>query len=446
MPKIMRNPLPRRAALLGAAGLLAGCDSFGDLLGTRKERLPGERRSVLRTAPALAVDPGLEGRTVELPPPNTLTEWPMAGGPSNHAPGHIAWSERPAQAWRSSIGSGSGYRQRLTSGPIIANNTVFTVDAFGQVSAFALADGGRRWRADTSRENESAGALGGGAAYADGVLYVATGLAEVLALSAEDGTIRWRAPLTAPARGAPSVAEGRVFVATTQNHLVALSVEDGRRLWTHRAQTIATLALGLPAPAVEGGIVVAGFGTGELTALRAADGRQIWAETLGGAGTIFLADIAGITGLPVIDRGRVFAMGQANTAIAVDLRSGRRLWERAFGGENGMASAGDWVFAVTRAGDAVALGREDGRIRWVTELDPTPAGGRRGDAAQFGPPIVAGGRIVVPSSRGELILLSPADGTIGGRVPLSEGVTLPAAAAEGTLVLLGDGGTLMAVR
>jgi len=446
MRKLISPPLARRAALLGAAGLLAGCDTLDGLLGTRKERLPGERRSVLRADPALVADPGLEGRAVELPPPNAPTEWPMAGGPSNHAPGHLAWSERPAQAWRTSIGSGSGYRQRLTAGPIIANGTVFTVDAFGQVSAFALADGGRRWRTDTSRENESAGALGGGAAFADGVLYVATGLAEVLALSAEDGSIRWRASTGTPARGAPSVSGGRIFVATTQNQLIALSIEDGRRLWTHRAQAIATLALGLPAPAVEGESVVAGFGTGELTALRAADGRQIWAETLGGAGTIFLADIAGITGLPVIDRGRVFAMGLANTTIAVDLRSGRRLWERAFGGENGMASAGDWVFAVTRGGDAVALGREDGRIRWVTELDPAPASGRRGEAARFGAPIVAGGRIVVPSSRGELLLLDPSDGTIGGRVSLSEGVTLPAASVDGTLVLLGDGGTLMAVR
>jgi len=443
----MHSNTSRRAALFGAATLLAGCDTFDGLLGNRKTPLPGERLSVLRADPALTVDPGLDGRAVELPPAGAITDWPMAGGPSDHAPGHVAWGERPSQVWRASAGSGSGYRQRMTSGPIIAGGTVYTVDAFGQVSAFSLADGGRRWRVDTSRENEGAASLGGGAAFADGVLYVATGSAEMLALSPADGSVRWRVTLPSPARGAPSVAGGRIFVPTTLNHLVALSVEDGRRLWTHRAQAIATLALGLPAPAVDGESVVAGFGTGELTALRAADGRPIWAETLGGAGTIFLADIAGITGLPVIDRGRVFAVGQANTTIAVDLRSGRRLWERAFGGENGVASAGDWVFAVTRAGDAVALGREDGRIRWVSELDPTPATGRRrGDAVRFAPPIVAGGRIVVPSSRGELLLLDPSTGVIGGRVSLSAGVTLPAAMAEGSMVLLGDDGTLMAVR
>ena len=31
-----------------------------------------------------------EGRTVELPPPAAMEAWPQAGGPSTHAPGHVA--------------------------------------------------------------------------------------------------------------------------------------------------------------------------------------------------------------------------------------------------------------------------------------------------------------------------------------------------------------------
>jgi outer membrane protein assembly factor BamB len=436
----------RRGALLGAAAMLSGCSSLDGLLGSRKTPLPGDRRSVLSADPPLAVDTGLEGRAVQLPAPVALAEWPQAGGPPSHAPGHALFTAEPRQAWRASAGSGSGYRQQLTAGPVIAGESVYTVDSTGEVSAFALADGGRRWRAGTTPEDESAGRVGGGAAFADGVLYVATGMAEVLALSPEDGAVRWRVRTTSPSRGAPTVAAGRIFVATLENHLVALSTEDGRTLWTHRAGAQATIPLGLPAPAVEGETVVAGFGTGELTALRVTDGRVLWSEGLGLIGATSLADIVGITGLPVIDRGRVFASGLANTTIAVDLRSGRRLWERSFGSGNGVASAGDWVFALTRAGEAVALGREDGRIRWVSELDPTPEGGRRGDAARFGPPILAGGFVLVPSSKAELLMLDPASGSIVGRTGLSSGVTLPGALAQGTLALLGEDATLMALR
>jgi outer membrane protein assembly factor BamB len=443
----MRRVMDRRAALLGAAGLLSGCGLLDPILGERRPPLPGERQSVLRADPALAPDAGLEGAAVALPPPSPVAEWPQVGGPANHAPGHAVLGPQPAQAWRASVGSGSGYRQRITAGPVIAGGRVFAVDAFGTVSAHALDNGGRIWRTDTSREDESAGAVGGGAALADGVLYVATGLADVLALDPANGAIRWRARIPAPARGAPAVAGGRIFVPTVDNQLLALSIEDGRRLWTHRAQAITTLPLGMPTPAVDSETVVAGFATGELTALRATDGRVLWGESLGGVANTSLADIVGITGYPVVDRGRVFASGLGNTTIAVDLRSGRRLWERAFGSGVGPAAAGDWVFAVTRGGEALALGREDGRIRWLTELDPVPAGGRRrGEPARFGPPLVAGGRILVPSTRGELLLLDPAGGAIAGRIPLSSGVTLPAATSDGTVVLLGDDGTLMAVR
>ncbi|WP_439598046.1 outer membrane protein assembly factor BamB family protein [Falsiroseomonas sp.] len=443
---MMNNSLSRRAGLLGAAALLSGCSALDGIWGTRKVPLPGERRSVLRADPPLAADTGLEG-SVSLPPPSPLADWPQAGGPPSHAPGHAAFSAEPRQAWRTSIGGGSGYRSQLTAGPVIAGDTIYAVDASGQVSAFALSDGSRRWRVETTPEDESAGTVGGGAAFADGVLYVATGMAEVLALAPEDGAVRWRVRTPAPTRGAPTVVGGRIFVATLENHLVALSTEDGRRLWTHRAGALTTLPLGLPAPAVEGEVVVAGFGTGELTAVRATDGRVLWSEGLGTTGATSLADIVGITGLPVIDRGRVFASGLANTTIAVDLRSGRRLWERTFGGGTGPAATGDWVFAVTRAGEAAAVGREDGRIRWVAELDPSPEGGRRReDPARFGPPILAGGFVLVPSSKRELLMLSPGDGTIAGRVPLSAGVTLPGALAQGTLVLLGDDGTLMGLR
>lgn len=433
-------------ALLGAAALLPGCDTIDDLFGERKRPLPGDRRSVLQPEPPVSADVGAEAGSVTLPPAQPVADWPMAGGGPSHAVGHVALAEQLSVAWRASAGSGSAYRQRITNGPIVAGGTVYAVDAYGLVTAHALEDGRQRWRTDTAPEEESALPMGGGAAVVDGTVYVTTGAAELLALDPAEGTIRWRARVPSPPRGAPTVAGGRVFVVTTENHLLALSAEDGRRLWTHRAGAQVTIPLGLPAPAVEGESVVAGFGTGELVALRASDGRLLWAESLGASGATSLADIVGITGLPVIDRGRVIATGLGNITLAVDLRSGRRLWERSFGGGAGVATAGDWVFAVTRGGEAVAIGREDGRIRWVTELDPSPEGGRRDEPARFGSPLVGGGHVLVPSSRGELLVLNPARGEIAGRIRLGAGVTLPMAASQGTLLALADDGSLIALR
>lgn len=436
----------RRAALLGGAGLLGGCSMFDDIFGTAKERLPGERRSVLAPRRDLEADAGLASTPMELPPPEARADWPQPGANTSHVPGHLALPGNLREAWRSSVGTGSSYRRRITSGPVVAEGTVFASDAYGVISAFDLARGGRRWRFDTRPEDDDVGAVGGGCSYDNGTLFVSSGLGEVLALNPADGTVRWRVSPPAPPRGAPTVAQGRVFVPTLDNALVALSAEDGRVLWTHRAQQAPALPLGLPGPAVVDDFLVAGFPSGELVAMRPEDGRVLWSESLA-AGRGGLGDISGIRGLPVVDSGRVYANSLGGLSMAIDLRSGRRLWEREIGGSETPLVVGNWVFVLSSDGDMAAIGREDGRVRWVVDFNAPPPGEEKNEnPANFGPPLLAGGQIILPSSKGEALLVNPSDGSVNGRLRLPGGSTLPAVVASGTLVFLTDDGSLVAFR
>ena len=446
----MTNP-SRRALLLGGAALaLAGCETIDGIFGESKTPLPGERMPVIQADRRVEIDPNLAGRPVTLPAPTALADWPQAGGNLAHDPGHASAGEGLREVWRASIGTGSSYRRRITAGPILANGTVFAADAFGTVSAFDAATGGRRWTRETTPEKDDVGAVGAGLAFADGVLYAATGMAEVLAMDPGTGEIRWRASVPAPTRGGITVSAGRIFVPTVENQLLALSTEDGRRLWTYRGTPVSAVPLGLPAPAIEGETVVAGFPSGELAALRTADGRVVWTESLSAGGQAArrggLAELAGVAGLPVISDGRVVAVGQAGTALMVDLRSGRRLWERDVGSARSPAVAGEWIFVVTPENQLVAMGRNDGRVRWLTALDERSARDRRRNPVTFGAPLVVGGRVMVPSSLGEAVLVDPAEGGIAARIRLPGGVTLPAIAVAGTVYLVTDDGTLVALR
>lgn len=445
----MRRPTTRRAALLGSAMLLAGCetitDGFDRIFGERKVRLSGERRPVLAVERPLGVEEG-NAQPVTLPPAVPNAEWPQAGGATGHAPGHPALGTPLAEAWRTSVGTGASYRRRLTAPPLVAGGTVFAMDAYGRVTALEAGSGRRRWDLDTRPDKERDGALGGGLAFEGNRLYVVTGLAEAMAVDPADGTVGWRVALPAPARGAPTVAGGRVFVPTTENHLVALSVEDGRRLWTYRAQPVLTLSLGLPAPAVEGEIVVAGFGSGELAAIRATDGRVIWSETLASARGGGLADLAAITAMPVIDRNRVFATGLGGLTIAIDLRSGRRLWEREVAAAETPWSVGNWLFLLSGNGELACLGRDDGRVRWLTPLGRFEDERRRRNPINWGPPVLAGERLLVPGSHGRMAAVNPADGALIGTTRIAGGVTLQPAVADGTLYLLTDEAAVVAMR
>lgn len=441
----MPGPMTRRGALLGAAGLLGGCETIDSWFGERRPRFDGERIAVLDLPERmLRADDAAQGTRVLLPAPAPRAEWPLIGGDAAKSGGHAAFGPGLGQSWRGGFGSGTAHRRRLVAGPVAGGGSVFVADAFGEVSAFDLATGGRRWRRSTMRERESAGAGGTGVAFAGDSVFVATGLAELLALNAADGAVRWRVNLPAPARGAPTVAAGRVFVPTLASELVALSAEDGARIWSHRAAQIATVPLGLGAPAVEGDVVVAGFPSGELFALRASDGRVIWSESLAAAGTVTLSDIAAVRAHPSVSGGRVVAVGMGRLSICVDLRSGRRLWEQEAGGPEPAWVAGDWVFMTTDAGQALAIGRDSGQVRWAVSLRPAPRGNRPPERIALSAPVVAGGRVFIGTSRAELLALNPETGEVTGRTSLPGGLTLQMALAGGMLLAATDDATLLA--
>ena len=442
--------LTRRAALLGAVGLLSACDSITEtadsIFGDRKVPLPGDRRPVLSTDRRLEVDEGPR-TAVTLPAPTERRDWPQVGGGLSHGPGNPVLGSPLAEAWRASIGAGSGYRRRLVTQPVSDGSTIFTVDSEGVVVATDIASGRRAWRFDTTPKEDEDGQLGGGLGLADGVLYCVTGLAEALALNPADGSVKWRVRLPAPARGAPSISAGRIFVPTIQNQVVALKAEDGEKIWSYAGSPVAAMALGLPAPAVEGETVVCGLASGELAALRATDGRVIWTETLGsGNRGNSLADIAGISGLPVIDRGRVFVTAQGGSTVALDLRSGRRLWEREIGSAETPWPVGDWLFMLTTALEVVCLGRNDGRVRWLRALPRWKDEARRRDPITWGGPVVAGGRLLITGNNGEMLELAAADGEPLSRLKLPSPTLLPPAIFGGTAYFLTDEGQLVAIR
>lgn len=444
----------RRIALLGGAALLlSGCESIQDLadsvLATRKEPLPGTRIPVISMADRqMRVDADAANRRLTLPEPTVNADWLQPGGNVSHSPGHPALPRPLGEVWRTSIGSGMGYRQRLTAQPIATADTLYAMDAFGWITALDIARGGRRWQADTRPRRDRDGALGGGMAMADGTLYAVTGLAEVMAINPENGEIRWRARLAGAARGGIAVAGGRIFIPTVSNAVLCHSIEDGRQLWAYTGQETRAIALGLAAPAVADDLAVCGMPSGELVALRVADGRPAWSESLASnrAAAASMADLGAIVAMPVIDRGRVFAIGLGGSAIALDLRSGRRVWERDVGGIATPWSAGDWVFLLSLDNQVMSLGRDDGRVRWITQLPRFLDERRNRNPISWGPPVLAGGRLLVAGSNAQLFELEATDGEIGARLRMPAGAQIAPAISNGSAYYMADNGVVIALR
>ncbi len=433
-------------SLLGL--LLAGCDTVGDFFSkTPAPPLPGERVSVLVSGHKVEADQRLSGEGVVLPAAQVNEAWAQAGGNPSHAMGHLDLAAAPVQAWRASIGSGSSSAEMLLSTPVIAQGRIYAMDADAHIAALDERTGSQLWRVDVRPEKRRGDSMGGGVAFADGKLFAATGYGEVLALDPANGAVVWRKHIAGPVRGAPTVMSGAVFVLTLDNQAFALSADDGSVKWNHSGILENAGLLGSSSPAASGTLVVAPYSSGELFGLRIENGRIAWQDSLamirrGGA----LASMTDIQGLPVIDRGQVYAIGHAGRMVALDERMGARLWEAEVGGKQTPWLAGDTLFVVDNDNEVLAISRKSGGVRWVSQLEVFKNPKDKTGGITWAGPVLAGNRLWLTGSHGVLAALDPTNGKEVGRYSLPTSTYLPPVVANNTLYVLSDNGTLSAFR
>ena len=432
------------AALLLASLAPAACDWFA---GDKKAVLPGERISVLGLDRSLQPDPDIAKQPVALPRPVVNPDWPQAGGYPNHAMYHLALPSGLKRVWTADVGDGSSRYRRVMSQPVVDGGVVYAMDGGVQVSAFDARDGRRKWRVDLKPEDERGNAFGGGPAFWNNRLFVATGYAQVVALDPGSGKVIWRRGVGAPVHAPPTVSDGRVFAVTVENELITLAAEDGRQLWTHNGIPETAGLLGGTSPAVEGEIVVAAYNSGELFALRVEHGRVLWSDSLAATRNVDpVSGLADIRGRPVIDRDRVFAISHSGRMGAIDLRRGDRVWEQEIGSSSGPWVAGDYLYVLANDNELVCLTRNEGKIRWVSRLARYEDEKKKSDPIRWSGPVLGGDRLIVLSSDGSAVSVSPYTGEPLGRENISAGGYLGPVIADNSLYVLNDDADLYAYR
>ncbi len=433
-----------------AAATLTGCSGglFGGGDDKRTTPTVGERVPVLsRIETGAKVDPTLAGVSVVLPAASVNAEWAQVGGTASKSYGHLALSETPAKVWTAQI-AGSDNRRRLAAAPVIGDGKLFAVASDGIVHAFDAATGSRLWQERAGVEDNLRDAVfGGGASYDGGRLYVTNGTGEVTALDANTGAQVWKVKPSGPLRGSPTIAFGQVFVMTQDNQVFSLDIRDGSLLWQESGSSTQAGVFGVAAPAAGQGSVIAGYSSGELSAYRYENGRTLWADAL--ARTSISTSVGSLTDIdadPIIDSGRVYALGQGGRMAAYELVTGQRVWELNLAGISTPAIAGEWIFTLTDDARLLAIARTTGKVRWINQLQQF-----RDEEDREGPifwtgPVLAGNQLWVASSRGMLYKVSVGEGSANQYADLDQPVSLPPVVANNMLYVMDDSGRIHAFR
>lgn len=436
------RPVIKNIALIALALSVAGCSVFD-----KKEAPPleGERISVLELEQALEPDDAvLEAQGLITPAPWKNSFWPQAGGYPNHSMQNLDLGEGELKkAWSTDIGKGSTDEIPLTAQPVLVDGEIFTLDTKSKLSAFDIKTGKKVWDKNIGNKEEDDNVISGGIAYASGVLYVTNGYNEVVAVHPANGDVFWRTKLPAPSRAAPTILGGRLYVTTLDNRLLAMNAKDGSVLWEHIGFSETASLIGAASPAANYDVVIPAFSSGEITALRVENGSVAWSDNLSNLKKLGgLAGLSDIRALPVIDKGLVFAISYSGRMVAIDERTGQRVWQREIGSGNTPWIAGNHIFVLTSDNELVALGRNTGSIRWVTQIESDG----RSDNFFLAGPIMAGGRLILAGTSGIVIEADPNDGSIIRKWDAGDTIAIPPIVAGGVMYILDEDGTLSAYK
>jgi len=392
--------------------------------------------------------PADSARPITLAEPTSLQSWPMRAATTRNVVPHLTLSATPAEMWSVNIGQGNSRRYRITADPVAADGRIFTLDAHASVTAVGT-DGSVLWSADMTPGFERGGGVsGGGLAVVEGVLYVTTGYGELIAMDPATGAVAWRQRLAAGVTS-PTVSDNSIYVVSRDNHAWSINPENGRIRWQLPAAPAAAVLSGGTAPALTDTLVIFPFGSGELVATLRLSGVRVWGTTVAGERLgVAYNSLNGITGDPVIVGDRLYAGNQSGRVVALEVASGDRIWTAQEGAYSPVLPAGDSVFFVSDRNELIRLDAATGDRIWGTELplyQERRERRRQAVFAHFGP-ILAGGRLVVASSDGEIRFFDPESGDETGRLPIRGGAAAQPIVVNETLYIVSANGQLHAYR
>jgi outer membrane protein assembly factor BamB len=417
--------------------LLTACDSMKD-----KTPLPGKRQDVFTVPVRLQADPTTSAH-LRLTDPIVNQEWSQAGFNASHKIPHLKLGDALQPAWTATIGQGSNEDQRLLSNLVVHGGRVYTMDAAAQLSCLDSKTGHVLWTRDTAGPDMKWESMGGGLAFEDNRLFATTSSGEVSAYDTA-GNELWRQKVFAPVRSAPAVKDGRLFVVTVNNEVHVLDTKSGTSLWTHAGIPEVAGLLGGGSPAVKDNIVVVAYSSGEVYALGVDKGEVLWTDSLISSLRVdSISAIPHIRARPIIDDDKVYAVSHGGRTVALDLKTGARLWQQDIGGMRTPMLMGDYLFLVSNHDDLICLSRHTGKIAWTVAL---PKSSEAKTRIMWAGPILAGGNLIFCGSNGEVLFISPQTGEKVKSLQVDAQLFLSPAVAENMLFVLTDKGDLISWR
>ena len=302
--------------------------------------------------------------------------------------------------WSRSVGNGQGDLYNLLT-PAADGERLFAADAEGVVMALDRLNGDVFWKVDL--ELPVSGGVGAGY----GLVLVGTLKGEVVALDSSSGEERWRARVTSEVLSAPATNGDVVVVQTQDDRLIGLDASTGEQRWIFENSPAVLTLRGTSSPVVTNRLAIAGLSTGKVIALDIQRGIPVWEQRVAvPQGRSELERVVDIDGSLLLSGGTLYVVTYQGKVAAIDIDSGRQLWQREASSYVGLAQGFGNVYVSQAGGSVESIDERSTSALWNND-----ALARR----QLSAPEVFSSYVAVGDLEGYLHLLSQVDGHFVGR-------------------------------
>ncbi|WP_235839694.1 outer membrane protein assembly factor BamB [Cognaticolwellia mytili] len=278
----------------------------------------------------------------------------------------------PVVKWDVSVGDGVGsYFSRIK--PIVAYGKVFSASREGDAYAFDESSGDRIWNADLSDlesergffDDKRSALLSGGPVAGINKVFFGSENGEVIALEAENGALSWQGNVKGEVIAAPALDSGKLVVNTASGVMKAFNASNGEDEWQIEQDVPALTLRGISTPVISAGGVIVGEADGSLSVYLLEQGRQGWTVDIGEAtGSTELERVIDVDSTPLVYGDNIYTVSSRGNLSAVELRSGRLLWQRQYSSFREIAINGNSIFLTDVKGHVYAVDRNNGLELW----------------------------------------------------------------------------------
>ena len=332
--------------------------------------------------------------------------------------------------WSRSIGEGQGEtwnQLELASD----GDSLYAADIEGLVVAMNRETGKVLWEQELDKP------VSGGVGAGYGLVLVGTLKGQVIALDSATGEVKWQAPVGSEVLSAPSNIGDLVVVQTQDDHVFGLDAATGERRWSYESTPAVLTLRGTSAPVVTNRLAVAGLSSGKVVALDIQRGIPVWEQRVAMAkGRSELERMVDIDGALLLSGGTLYVVTYQGQLAALDLQSGRPLWQRDASSYVGVAAGFGNVYVSQASGTVEGIDERSTSALWSND-----ALARR----QLSTPVAFSSNVAVGDLEGYLHLLSQVDGRFVGRERVdSDGLRARPLVVGDWLYAYGNSGKLVA--